>query len=618
MFHEIERCFTGVPTLLILDEAWQVATHADIWPKVFLYLKAKAKQNVSVILSSQEVVDMRDSALWQALLGSIRNWVFLPNKHALNDDVLPQYHACGLTAAHIQHLAFMQEYRDYMLKVGTNVRVLQCALDDLQRCFVAASRQEEITELQALDAAPLEEPLQPAWLRSQGFDEAADLYVEYLTEQAGAGTNPNDLGVFVQTLQALQQALQPGMTLLRPVLLSLMGLLVLIEALCLAGGIMWLRTSIPASCLRFFFRTSVLVAVFLSAPALATGLVRGFTQLGLLAGNNAITVTQFMDPGQWLTMGFKTGQILLTAWDNTGYFHIFDGIVYLIAWLILIAAFLYMGFSLFILQLQMTVSLVGAQVLLPFAASRFTSWIGQGAIAYPVNMAFRFFFKALLACLVFTLLSQRADAAKAVALSGTLVNQIQAIVVMLILPCCFAILFLKSDSIAGGLLQGIPGLSVGNVLQAAVGGMALATGVGGMAMGGARLAAGAGGLALRGAAGAQTAYALGSATSTGGRLTQMAGGMQGVLQAAGGVARSAITSHTGPAMQQLRQTIQSGRQAGFVHSGGTLPASMPAARQAPTIARPGPSFGAQLRQTLQTSAYYLGNDHGHGGVTPHF
>jgi hypothetical protein len=119
-------------------------------------------------------------------------------------------------------------------------------------------------------------------------------------------------------------------------------------------------------------------------------------------------------------------------------------------------------------------------------------------------------------------------------------------------------------------------------------------------------------------AGAQTAEALVSATTTGGRLAQIGGGMQGVLQSAGGFAHSAISRRTGPAMQALRQTIQAGRQAGFVHSGGTLPATMQAARQAPTSARPGPSFGAHLRQTLQTSAYYLGHDQGYGGVTPHF
>jgi type IV secretion system protein TrbL len=124
-------------------------------------------------------------------------------------------------------------------------------------------------------------------------------------------------------------------------------------------------------------------------------------------------------------------------------------------------------------------------------------------------------------------------------------------------------------------------------------------------------------MALRAGAGAQTAFALGSATSTGGRLAQFAGGMQGVLQAGAGAARSMVTSRTGPAMQQLRQTLQAGHRAGFVNSGGTLPATM-TARQAPVIARPGPSFGTQLRQTLQSSAYYFGHNQGHGGVTPHF
>jgi type IV secretion system protein VirB4 len=177
MLHEVERCFTGRPTLLLLDEAWQVATHETFWPKVFLYLKAKAKQNVSVVLSSQEVVDMRESALWQALQGSIRTWIYLPNRQAMNEDVLKHYKACGLSEAHTQLLAMAQNYRDYLIKAGENVRLMQCAFDALQRCFIAASKPEEIYELQTLAASQLSEPLQAAWLRANGFAEAADTWL---------------------------------------------------------------------------------------------------------------------------------------------------------------------------------------------------------------------------------------------------------------------------------------------------------------------------------------------------------------------------------------------------------------------------------------------------------
>jgi type IV secretory pathway TrbL component len=175
--------------------------------------------------------------------------------------------------------------------------------------------------------------------------------------------NANDLGIFARILVDLQAALQPGMTLLRPVLLLAMTILVTIAAVFIAVGIIFLRASIPASLTRFVLRTSVLVAVFLAAPRVMTTIVEGFTQLGLLAGNNTITIAQFMDPGAWLGMGFMTAQPLLDAWARTGYFSFFDGVVYLFFWLVMMAAFFYMCGSLFVLQLQMSLALAGTSPL---------------------------------------------------------------------------------------------------------------------------------------------------------------------------------------------------------------------------------------------------------------
>jgi type IV secretion system protein TrbL len=412
--------------------------------------------------------------------------------------------------------------------------------------------------------------------------------------------------------------MQPGMTLLRPVLLALLGMLVTIEAICMASAILFLQASIPAQLIRFVVRTSVILAVQLVAPAVLTGIVRGFTELGLLAGNNTISIARFMDPGQWISMGFATGAPILEAWNKTGIFSVGEGVIYLFFWIVLIVAFVYMGMSLFVLQLQMGLAVVGAQVLLPTAASRFLSWMARGVIAYPINVAYRFFFKAFLASLVFVILSQRAQAAKQLALSGTMSQQAEAMILALILPVVFAVLFWKSDSIASGLLQGVPGLSTGNFFQAAAGGVALATGGGALAIAGGRIAGAAGGAMLQAGSAAHTAYQMGSATTiASGRmapLMRMAGGLQGVMTAGGHAARSVVTSRTSPAAQQIRQTLQQGARAGFVHSGGTLPATM--TRQIPGPGRLAPGFTANLRQTLQSSAYYFGHDQGHGGIQP--
>jgi len=104
-------------------------------------------------------------------------------------------------------------------------------------------------------------------------------------------------GVLIEILTALQDALQPGMTVLRPLLLRWLGLLVFLEVLHLVVGILFARAAIAPGLLRLVLRTSVLLAVFLALPAIANGILQSFTALGLLAGGNGITIGQFLDPG---------------------------------------------------------------------------------------------------------------------------------------------------------------------------------------------------------------------------------------------------------------------------------------------------------------------------------
>jgi type IV secretion system protein TrbL len=427
-------------------------------------------------------------------------------------------------------------------------------------------------------------------------------------------------GVFIGILNALQTALEPGLSALRPILLRLIGLLVFLDILRLVVGIVFLRASIPANLIRIVLRTSVLLAVFLAFPAIANGILQSFTTLGLLAGGNTITMAQFLDPGAWADMGFKAGGVLTDAFNKTGTFSQFTlGFFYLAGWLVLVLSYLYMGLSLFVLQIQFSLTLVGSQVLLAFAATRWTSWMAQGAVAYPVNVAFRFFMKAVLACVVFTLLKQLGDQQPVLPAD---IKNLQPALIMVILPLLFAVLFWKSDAIAAGLLSGVPALTAGTVVQAAIGGAVV--GAGALALGGAGAAAGlrlvgsGADLATRGIGAASTAYQIGAATSTGGAFAQIGGGVGGLASAVKGLITTGAQQMVSPAVSQLRTTMQAGRQAGWVYTGGTLPQGRQASTRAGQTWTPsrGPTFGQNLRSTLQTTAYYFGNDQGHGGVQP--
>jgi type IV secretion system protein VirB4 len=178
IFHRMETRFDGRPTAVFLDEAWQYMAHPIFAPKIAEYLKSKAKKNVSILLSSQEVVDASRTALWQAIQGSCRTWVFLPNSAALNPDVCPTYKACGLTDAHIRLLAQARQKQDYLYKTDVGTRLFQVRLTPVERLLCAASTPEELVALRTMQQACDDEPLPAAWLRHNGHPEEADLYAE--------------------------------------------------------------------------------------------------------------------------------------------------------------------------------------------------------------------------------------------------------------------------------------------------------------------------------------------------------------------------------------------------------------------------------------------------------
>jgi len=132
--------------------------------------------NFSVILSSQEIVDASRTQLWQAIQGSCKTWVFLPNSAALNPDVLPHYKACGLTDAHISIIAQARQKVDYFYKTDAGTRLFQVRLGPVERVLCAASTPEEILALRALHQGPFTEPLPAAWLRHNGLIEEAEVY----------------------------------------------------------------------------------------------------------------------------------------------------------------------------------------------------------------------------------------------------------------------------------------------------------------------------------------------------------------------------------------------------------------------------------------------------------
>lgn len=105
LFHRLEERFTGVPTLLILDEAWVYLDNPAFAARIREWLKVLCKRNVAVLFATQSVADIAGSSIAPALIESCPQRVFLPNDRAIEPQARAAYAAFGLNDRQIGLIA---------------------------------------------------------------------------------------------------------------------------------------------------------------------------------------------------------------------------------------------------------------------------------------------------------------------------------------------------------------------------------------------------------------------------------------------------------------------------------------------------------------------------------
>lgn len=111
LFHRIQLCLDGSPTVIILDEAWALIDNPVFAPKLKDWLKVLRKLNTFVVFATQSVEDIGKSSISDTLIQQTATQIFLPN----------------LKATNIYRDIFMLSAREYALVKFT---------DPSSRCFI--------------------------------------------------------------------------------------------------------------------------------------------------------------------------------------------------------------------------------------------------------------------------------------------------------------------------------------------------------------------------------------------------------------------------------------------------------------------------------------------------
>lgn len=85
LFHRIRSTLTGVPTMIVLEEAWALFQHPLFASKIEAWLKTFRKLNAFLIFSTQNVEDAVRSTISPTLVGQTATHIYFPNPKATDD-----------------------------------------------------------------------------------------------------------------------------------------------------------------------------------------------------------------------------------------------------------------------------------------------------------------------------------------------------------------------------------------------------------------------------------------------------------------------------------------------------------------------------------------------------
>lgn len=196
IFHQIELRMDGRPTRIYIDEAWVNLMNALSLEQVEDWLRTVRKKNGSLILSTQSLLEITNSAIRDLILESCPTKIFLPNPEAINPATRKQYEAVGLSGRQIELIARAVRKQDYYFISPLGQRMFSLNLGPYALSLVGVNgkkNRHRLDELMKLH----QESWVSAWLTENNLETYASTWKELQHEhQRKQATKLNDSILF--------------------------------------------------------------------------------------------------------------------------------------------------------------------------------------------------------------------------------------------------------------------------------------------------------------------------------------------------------------------------------------------------------------------------------------
>jgi type IV secretion system protein VirB4 len=173
LFHRIDQRLDGRPTLIVLDEAWVMLTNSVFGAKIEEWLRTLRKKNAAVVLATQSLSEIANSAHRDVILESCPTKLYLPNPEAKNAASREMYRRFGLTDRQIEIVAEAVPKRHYYYVSPLGRRLFQFSLGLAALAFIGAGSKSDIIAARRLIEQHAER-WPSEWLRARGLGDWAE------------------------------------------------------------------------------------------------------------------------------------------------------------------------------------------------------------------------------------------------------------------------------------------------------------------------------------------------------------------------------------------------------------------------------------------------------------
>jgi type IV secretion system protein VirB4 len=157
LFHRIEDCLDGAPTMILIDEAWKALDDPMFAARIRNWMKTLRKRNAMIGFATQSAADALDSSIASAIVEQTATAIFMPNQKAREEHYCKGF---GLSGQEFEFIRSLPAHsRCFLVRQANRSVVVRLDLNGMPDMLtVLSGRESSVRRLDEIRAAVGDDP----------------------------------------------------------------------------------------------------------------------------------------------------------------------------------------------------------------------------------------------------------------------------------------------------------------------------------------------------------------------------------------------------------------------------------------------------------------------------